>query len=147
MRQPARSAVVLSCMHKRTKHAVTAAALLACVPVAVALADRPPPPRKPPQEAIAACSSKSKGDSCSFTLGDRTINGTCNSPPDGSALACRPNHPPGPPPEAVEACAKAKQGDTCTITHGDHSMAGTCEKGPNGSEPLACRPSGPPPQH
>ncbi len=42
----------------------------------------------PPQGAIDSCSGKSSGNSCSFTDGPMTINGTCGDSPDG--LVCKP---------------------------------------------------------
>jgi hypothetical protein len=45
----------------------------------------------PPQEAITACSGKSRNATCSFTAQFGTISGVCDSPPDKTQLACRPN--------------------------------------------------------
>ncbi len=61
--------------------------------------------RGPPQEAISACSSQSAGATCSFTHGDRTVEGTCRTGPQGDTLACAPaggpgGHHRGPPQEA-----------------------------------------------
>lgn len=124
---------------------VVLASLVTALPFAIANADRPPR-RKPPQEAFAACASARQGDTCSVTLREHTITGTCATLPDTSALVCKPDRPPGPPPEAVEACRSASEGDACTVKHRDRSLEGTCAKGPEASDPLACRPaSGPPP--
>ena len=117
---------------------------LFALPLAVAYADRPHhgPGHPPPQEAIDACASSKRGDSCTVTHDSHTMTGVCDAPADSNLpLACRPD---GPPPQAVEACASLKEGDSCTVSHGDHSMSGTCAKGPDASKPLACRPSGPP---
>ncbi len=43
----------------------------------------------PPQEAVSACTGKSAGASCSFTVPRGTLSGTCNTPP-GQSLACLP---------------------------------------------------------
>jgi hypothetical protein len=57
-----------------------------------------PPPPPPPQAAIDACAKLRDGDSCSFTLDGRAIDGACRSCPDGkSALACAPKDLPPPP--------------------------------------------------
>lgn len=122
-----------------------AAALLAtALPLAIASADRPPP-RHPPKAAFDACAKAQRGDACTVTLRDRTIDGTCEAFAETPALACRPLRPPGPPPEAVEACRAAKEGDACSFTFGDRSRSGTCARGPDASMPLACRPAGAPP--
>ncbi|MDX2093840.1 MAG: hypothetical protein SFX73_38760 [Kofleriaceae bacterium] len=112
----------------------------AVLPIAIATADRPAP-RQPPQAALDACAKAKQGDTCSFTVGDRTLKGTCSTPPDGSALACRPEHPPGLPPQAIDACASAKEGDACSVQFGDRTIEGTCAKHPDGDGPLACRPA------
>ncbi len=49
--------------------------------------------RGPPPEASAACSGKAAGATCSFTHHDRTLEGTCNTGPNGDALACMPQRP------------------------------------------------------
>ena len=57
----------------------------------------PPGHGGPPQEAFAACSGKSQGDSCSVKFGDREMSGTCELPPPSasdSRLACKPSGPP-----------------------------------------------------
>ena len=53
--------------------------------------DRPPPgPHGPPPEAIAACSGKADGASCSAALPDGSMrSGTCKAGP-GQQLACLP---------------------------------------------------------
>ena len=45
---------------------------------------------QPPQEAINACANQSQGASCSFTIPNGTISGTCQTPPNVSQLACMP---------------------------------------------------------
>jgi len=46
--------------------------------------------RGPPSQALAACSGRSVGTTCSFTgRGGRTVRGTCFRPPD-DRIACRP---------------------------------------------------------
>ena len=48
--------------------------------------------RKPPPEAIEACSGLSDGDQCTFDLPNRnTIEGTCFRPTQELSLACRPS--------------------------------------------------------
>lgn len=44
----------------------------------------------PPQEALDACAASTQGASCSFTLPNRTIEGTCITPPNLDVLACAP---------------------------------------------------------
>ncbi|MDO8464496.1 MAG: glycosyltransferase family 39 protein, partial [Gallionella sp.] len=44
----------------------------------------------PPQEALEACATSSQGDSCSFTLPNRTVEGICTTPPNLDVLACAP---------------------------------------------------------
>lgn len=102
-------------------------------------------PRTPPPEALAACSGQSEGASCSFSIGDKALTGTCKAPPDGSAaLACKPPHPPhrGPPPEALAACASSTAGASCSVTFNGQTLSGTCVAGPGG-EALACLPPRP----
>jgi hypothetical protein len=74
---------------------------LAIVAALLLASAEPPAPPPIPEEAFAACSGKSKGDACSVTFRDRTIDGTCAEPPPGVSdprLACRPNGPPPGPP-------------------------------------------------
>jgi hypothetical protein len=54
---------------------------------------RPPGAPQPPAEAFAACQGRSESDSCSVSLPDRTVAGTCAASPDGT-LFCRPARPP-----------------------------------------------------
>lgn len=86
-----------------------AALLVTTVHFAAADDTSPPqrPPHGPPPEAIAACANAKQADTCSFTIHDHTIDGTCQPRPDNTTeLACRPDHPPprpggddkGPPP-------------------------------------------------
>ncbi len=75
---------------------VLAAVAALIIPFTIASADRQGPPRQPPQEAVAACSNAKSGDACSFTRGERTVSGTCETPPDSSVLACRPERRPPP---------------------------------------------------
>jgi hypothetical protein len=109
------------------------------------------PGHTPPKEALAACASSAASATCSFTVGDHTMSGTCEKPPDGTALACRPAGPPGghhrgPPAEAVSACASLAANATCSFTFDSKTHSGTCETGHDGKT-LACRPAGwgPPP--
>lgn len=115
------------------------------------LACRPsgPPPghhRGPPPEATTACASSSSGATCSFTIGDRTVSGTCEAPPDGSSgLACRPSGPPpghhGPPPEATKACEGLSADAACAFAHGSINVTGRCAALPGDtSGSLSCRP-------
>lgn len=112
---------------------------------AEALADdgRGPPPT-PPAEAVQACQGATDGAACTFTMGDRTLEGACRTTPDGRAFACAPSRPPGPPPEAFQACQSLAEGATCTVSFHGREMTGTCRTGPQGSEPLACAPPRPP---
>jgi hypothetical protein len=54
-------------------------------------------PHSPPPEAVAACSAKQDGESCSVTLPDGALrSGVCRAGP-GSVIACAPAG--GPPPQ------------------------------------------------
>jgi hypothetical protein len=69
--------------------------------------DKPPPPPRsgtrdghphgpPPAEVFTACDGKAAGAACSVKLGDRTIDGTCKTPPAETSetrLGCLPSHP------------------------------------------------------
>jgi hypothetical protein len=65
-------------------------------------ADEPPPPphhRRPPEEAFTACAKLADGDTCSVTLGDHTVVGTCITVPahiqeDAGKRVCKLPHPP-----------------------------------------------------
>lgn len=48
------------------------------------------PRQGPPQEALAACANLAQGAACSFNLPNRTIDGTCITPPNLDVLACAP---------------------------------------------------------
>jgi len=69
-------------------------------------ADSPPPkppadgmPPKPPPEAFAACKGLTEGTSCTVTIHDHAIDGTCRNAPDGTGqLFCVPAGMPSPPP-------------------------------------------------
>lgn len=64
----------------------------------------PPPPHRggrrgghhgPPPEALAACEGVAVGEACTVLLDDRTIEGTCLTPPwNDAAAACVPPHGP-----------------------------------------------------
>ncbi len=53
-----------------------------------------PPPRTPPPEAVAACSGRSVGASCTFQHQERTETGKCVTPDPAPAGACKPDRPP-----------------------------------------------------
>lgn len=97
--------------------------------------------RKPPKEALDACSSKADGDSCSFTgLQNNTLKGTCRKCYQGP-LACVPT----PPKEAFDACSGKAENDSCTVNMPDNNkINGSCRKGPSGEAGLACIPAQPP---
>jgi hypothetical protein len=108
----------------------------------------------PPQVAVDACASLKAGDSCSFTIDGRAIDGTCRAGPDGRAVACAPNgfpmgppHRRGPPQAAMQACAQLKAGDTCSFSVDGQTLDGVCRAGPDGGA-IACAskalPMGPP---
>ena len=112
--------------------------------------------RGPPPEALAACASKAAGDSCTVTLDDETLPGTCTAPPADSGAttaACRPDkmpehgpsgRPHGPPPEAIfTACAGKATDTTCSVTFHDHAVDGTCKVTPDAANEtrLGCRPA------
>ncbi|MBX3192413.1 MAG: hypothetical protein KF819_35810 [Labilithrix sp.] len=127
-------------------------------------AARPHGPRHgPPPIAFEACASKAAGDACTVALPDKTVAGTCASPPAGAPDArvfCLPNdmpppghgpppggRPPGPPPaEAFTACDGKTAGATCAVTLGDHTLNGSCLAPPpdSGETRLACAPPHPP---
>jgi hypothetical protein len=47
-------------------------------------------PRTPPPEAVAACSGRSAGASCTFQHKDRTETGSCFTPDPSLPIACKP---------------------------------------------------------
>jgi hypothetical protein len=51
-------------------------------------------PPTPPPEAVAACSGKAIGASCTFQHKDRTETGSCFTPDPAQAVACKPVRPP-----------------------------------------------------
>jgi hypothetical protein len=103
--------------------------------------------RGPPLEALQACSGLQEGATCSFTLGDKQISGTCRTGPTGEAAACLPSGHPrghfGPPPEAVQACSNLENGAGCSFTLHGHEISGACQQNPEGTR--VCRPQGAPP--
>jgi hypothetical protein len=119
-----------------------------------------------PAAALAACDDKIPGDVCKMTVGDGTMEGVCEVPPDDidkATLSCRPTAPPqgrppegataspapegapsGKPPEEVfTACDGKKSGDACSAQMGDRTMDGTCAALPESAKDnrLSCRPS------
>ncbi len=65
------------------------------VPSTGAVPNQPAQPQQdtrqgPSQDAIAACANSTQGAACSFTMPNRTINGTCITPPNMDVLACAP---------------------------------------------------------
>ena len=47
--------------------------------------------KRPPKEALEACSGKTSGTQCSFSgRGGETVSGTCWSPETSKPLACKP---------------------------------------------------------
>lgn len=52
-------------------------------------------PRRPPKEAVQACKALTQDQACSFSMGDKKMNGTCWAPAD-KPLACRPKGAPAP---------------------------------------------------
>jgi hypothetical protein len=128
--------------HPATKWVLGAALVLGG---GTALADDPAPhPREPPPESIQACSGIQEGATCSFTMGERAVTGTCRIGPDGQAAACMPAHHRGPPPEAFQACQGLAEGATCSVSFHGQDVAGTCRTGPGGEGALACAPPRPP---
>jgi hypothetical protein len=61
--------------------------------------DGPPPPHhRPPEEAFTACAQAAEGDSCSVTIGARSLSGHCVMVPphireDAGKLVCMPPPP------------------------------------------------------
>ena len=102
------------------------------------------PPAAPPAEAVQACQGATDGAACTFTMGDRSLTGTCRTTPDGQAFACAPPRPRGPPPEAFQACQSLAEGTACTASFHGQQMSGTCRSGPQGGGQLACAPARPP---
>lgn len=97
---------------------------------------------KPPEEVFAACDGKAKDAACEVKFGDKTINGSCKSPPNdaNARAACIP----APPKEMVEACASKTEGAACNFTgHRGKDVAGTCAKGPHSTGTVVCRPNPP----
>jgi len=68
----------------------------AALSLALASGDAPPP-HGPPPEAFDACAGKTEGANPSVTFHDKTLDGTCLSPPKDAGetrLFCAPPHPP-----------------------------------------------------
>lgn len=115
---------------------------LACAP-----SGRPPHPKRggPPPEALTACTGLAENATCSMTLGDKTVSGSCRRGPQADAgLACAPSGPPphehhgGPPQEAFAACNGLAEGTACSVKLEDRILTGSCRKGPDGNPALAC---------
>lgn len=155
-------------MNRLMARAVLGAILVS--PLAVALAQEPPPaaapgadkpqtegrrhpggpPCGPPPEAYQACEGKSAGSRAEFTSpkGDK-VQGACESG-GGGKMVLRPDHPPGgaagkhrqPPPEAYQACVGKKAGDRAQFPSpkGD-TITGTCQ---GEGDKLVLRPDKPP---
>lgn len=50
------------------------------------------PKKRPPKEAIEACSSKASNDTCQFNgKNNEAVSGTCFSPSADKPLACKPS--------------------------------------------------------
>jgi hypothetical protein len=125
----------------RCRPSLVAVALLSMLAVRGRAADRPLPP-SPPPEAYSACADKKVSDSCSVSLGQQAIGGTCALSESGDGqLFCRPARPPLPP-EAFTACADKVADAACTVAFGDHTMQGVCAAHEDGR--LFCRPDRPP---
>jgi len=45
---------------------------------------------QPPQEAVNACSGLVQGATCSFDTPNRTVSGSCGTPPNASQMVCMP---------------------------------------------------------
>ncbi len=101
--------------------------------------------RRPPQEALTACSGLAAGTACAFTFRGENLTGTCAAPPGETDLACRPagmKEHRGPPVEAITACTSKAANAACSFTTPDgKALNGTCGTPPEGST-LACRPEG-----
>lgn len=123
-------------------------------PAACAPDDLPPPPeghRGPPQEALDACKGLRDGDTCSFSVDEHDVKGSCRACPRDGTLACAPADLPrgrgmgahrGPPQEAVAACSGLAAGAACSFTFDGRALDGTC-RGP-ADKPAACAPDGMP---
>lgn len=97
------------------------------------------------QAAIDACNGKAAKDTCSVTFGERTVNGSCNTPGSGAdaKLMCIPA-----PPQAIfDACTGKAAGDTCSATVGERTFSGKCGTGPMSEGKLGCHPEGGPGGH
>jgi hypothetical protein len=109
--------------------------------------DAPPPPphhHQPPPEAFAACEGKSASDTCSVTLRERTVEGTCAAFADSGQLVCRPPHREHRlPSQAFEACSGKAEAEACSVTLPDRTLEGTCAASHEGT--LFCKPARPPP--
>lgn len=86
-------------VNKMNNKAITSTVLAICATLSLSAltsvsANERKGPRggKPPAEAIEACSTMSADDSCSFTLSNDEVTGTCKAPPHGEGeLACVPS--------------------------------------------------------
>ena len=105
----------------------------------------------PPQGALAACSGKAAGDSCTFANEKADINGVCREAGKSGNLVCAPNRGEGqgrengqpaarPPQAAIDVCANKAAGDSCTFADQDKTVTGICRQTP-ASDKLVCAPN------
>ncbi len=113
---------------------VVSGVVAACIALAsvqyVAAAENGPPPL--PEEAFAACQSKTEGEACSVQLKDHELKGTCSKHPSDARLFCRPSGHPKPPLEAFLACNGKQAADRCSVSRGSESVDGTCRAAHDG---------------
>src|SRR5690348_1178275 len=69
---------------------------------------------------LQACAGLSSGAACTFTVGDFTVSGICQTDPLGNLVCVPPTTVSGPPP-AVQACSSLQSGSTCTFSVGDRT--------------------------
>ena len=119
--------------------AVNAAAVAAVVPGASPGQGAPISPLP-----VATCPGQTAGDACSVKLGDKTVDGVCQTLPGAGTVECLPLPPPPPANPAVTPCDGKAAGDACSVTLGDKTVDGVCEALP-GASTVVCLPLPPSP--
>ncbi|MCP4489463.1 MAG: hypothetical protein GY820_19440 [Gammaproteobacteria bacterium] len=87
------------------RHSFKIASLLVMLGLAIPGFSQNAGHRKPPKNALEACSQASSGSQCSFSgRGGENVSGSCFAPQDDVPLACKPEggRPP-PPPESEDS--------------------------------------------
>src|SRR5260370_21514177 len=81
-------------------------------------------PEAPPA-AVAACTGKDAGATCTVNKGDDTFTGTCVKTPSG-VVACAPAPHPEPPEPEVQACNGLAPPAACSFPDAGTTITATC---------------------